>query len=367
MWIALFGFGTFFLSYATLVFHGEHMGLSAVTAGTVLAIMMVAVVAIQPLVPLLHARFGPRVTFGLALTFQAIGHLVSLWSAVPLLALLSGSIISGIGFGILVVVGTATVPTTVSPARLGRALGFFGMTTASATALGAPIGLWLSTLLPSAQFRWLSFGLVLLAVPALLAVPTKTAGQQQASDPPDTQQPVHFTGLATVLAPAALILTVFGLILAFGPAAEVASPAVYIASMQVVVIIGRFIGSALLDRYPAQLLMALSLGISILGLCFTALLPAGPGLLVAMMILGFGTGGVQAASLLLAFQQAGSANRGSVVWNMTFDIGLGVAGLVGGIGFTYLGPTMTYLWCAGVLVLATIGFLGYFFRRPQRV
>jgi predicted MFS family arabinose efflux permease len=85
-----------------------------------------------------------------------------------------------------------------------------------------------------------------------------------------------------------------------------------------------------------------------------------------MAVLGFGTGTVQAASLLMAFQQSGSANRGSVAWNMTFDIGLGFAGLVGGIGFTYWGAQTTYLACAVVLVITTLAF-AWFFRRQRRV
>ena len=68
----------------------------------------------------------------------------------------------------------------------------------------------------------------------------------------------------------------------------------------------------------------------------------------------------------LSAQQAGSANRGSVAWNMTFDIGLGFAGLVGGIGFTYWGAQTTYLACAAILIMTTVAFAWYFGRNHQR-
>ena len=371
MWMVLFGFGTFFINYATLVITGERMGLTAVTAGTVLTSMMVAVVAIQPLVPLLNKQLGSRFTFLLALSFQAAGHVLSLLPISPLVALLTGSVIGGLGFGVLVVIGTAVVPSTVSPQRLGRALGFYGATTATATALAAPLGLWLVTLVSPVGFRWLNFALVLLALPAILSVPkrevTEHAGPHSSSQHhAEPRHQMQLTGLIAVLLPTALILTVFGLVVAFGPAAADASPALYIAAMQIFVVVGRFLSSASLDRYSPVLVMLAGLATALVGLTFAAVLPAGWWLGLAMAVFGFGTGSVQAASLLMAFQQSGSANRGSVAWNMTFDIGLGFAGLVGGIGFTYWGAQTTYLACAGVLVVTTLAF-AVFFRSKRQV
>lgn len=370
MWMVLFGFGTFFITYATLVTTGQHMGLTAVTAGTVLTVMMVAVVAVQPLVPLLNNRLGSRWTFLMALGLQASGHLLSFLPLAPVVTLMTSSVIGGLGFGILVVIGTAVVPSTVPPNRLGRALGFYGATTAAATAVAAPLGLWLITLVSAAGFRWLNFVLVMLALPAILTVPKREVTQQQG--PHSSQQrhaesrsQMQLTGLVAVLLPTALILTVFGLVLAFGPAADHASPALYIAAIQVFVVIGRFLSSASLDRHSPVTVMLFGLATALFGLTFAAILPAGWWLGFAMAILGFGTGSVQAASLLMAFRQAGSANRGSVAWNMTFDIGLGFAGLVGGIGFTYWGAQTTYLACAGVLVLTTVAFAWYFGRHRQ--
>jgi predicted MFS family arabinose efflux permease len=370
MWIALFGFSTFFLNYSTLVTIGQQMGLSAVTAGTFLTVMMVAVVGVQPVVPALNTRLGARTTFLIALGMQAAGYLVTLVQSYPFAALLAGSVIGGLGFGVLVVVGTAVVPSTVAPDRLGRALGFYGATTASAPAIGAPVGLWLISMLSVTEFRWLSFALVLVALPAVAAVPRKKVTED--SGPHSSRQhharprqKMHVVGLTTVLLPTAMVLTVFGLLLAFGPATDEGSAAVYIATMQVLVVVGRFLSSASLDRYAPIAVMLIGLGVTLVGLVFAAVLPAGLGLLLAMAVLGFGTGTVQSSSLVLAFRQAGSPNRGSVAWNMTFDIGLGIAGLVGGVGFTYLGAQNTYLACAGVLLVTSMGLAGYFRQRRR--
>src|SRR5699024_8566135 len=235
--------------YSTLVSTGISMGLTAVTAGTVLTVMMVAVVAVQPFAPLLNRLFGPRRTFLLALVLQAFGNLLNLLTQFPLVAIVSGSVIGGLGFGVLVVLGTAVVPSTVAPNRLGRALGFFGATTASATAIGAPAGLWLIGILPTTGFRWLAFGLVLLALPALAALPQRhgTKPSAQSGEKPNTEpadRHVQWGGLVTVLLPVLIALTTFGLLLAFGPPTDVANPALYILSMQIFAILGRFIASA---------------------------------------------------------------------------------------------------------------------------
>ncbi|MGO1942433.1 MAG: MFS transporter [Yaniella sp.] len=369
MCIALFGFGTFFLNYSTLVSIGANMGLTAVAAGTILTIMMVAVVAVQPLAPVLNNHFGPRMTFFAALSLQAAGNLLSLLTHFPLFALVSGSVVGGLGFGILVVIGTAAVPSTVAPERLGKALGYFGVTTSGATAIGAPAGLWLINIMPAIGFRWLAFGFILLALPALLAIPQQHQTSNTASR--DVGQPVdgrmRWGGLITVLLPVSIVLTTFGLLLAFGPAAHSASPALYIVSMQIFAIIGRFLASSSLDRRAPVSVMSAGIVVTLIGLMFTALLPAGTALIIAMMVLGFGIGAVQASSLLLCFEQSGSTNRGSVAWNMTFDIGLGVAGLVGGFGFTYWGPAITYIVCAIALTMVGLFFALYFLspKNPQ--
>lgn len=364
MWIALFGFGTFFLNYATLVTAGQRMGLTTVTAGAVLTVMMIAVVVVQPLAPLLNSRLGPRLVFCTALGLQAIGNLLNVMTDYPLAALLFGSIVGGLGFGILVVIGTAVVPSTVEPRRLGRALGFFGATTATATAIGAPVGLWLLNTLPTTGFRLLSFGLVLLALPAILTLPRRqrasTRSSTQGNGSPQHSTRTRVVGLGTVLLPVAIALTVFGVVLAFGPGIPEVSAVPYIVSMQVLSIVGRFLASASLDRYSTSTVMIIGIITVLTGLILTALLSAGWGLTLTMMVLGFGIGTVQASSLLLCFEQAGSANRGSVAWNMTFDIGLGFAGVVGGLGFSHWGPTTTFMVCAALLTLTGVLFALYF-------
>src|SRR5699024_6490338 len=75
-------------------------------------------------------------------------------------------------------------------------------------------------------------------------------------------------------------------------------------------------------------------------------------LFAAMLIIGLGLGTMQSASLVMAFASVSSPSRASVAWNMNFDARLAVAGVLGGIGFTYLGASSTLLLCALRLLLA---------------
>ena len=54
----------------------------------------------------------------------------------------------------------------------------------------------------------------------------------------------------------------------------------------------------------------------------------------------------------MAFASVRSPSRASVAWNMNFDLGLAIAGVVGGLGFTYLGAQSTFLVCALLLLFA---------------
>src|SRR5699024_1227608 len=62
-----------------------------------------------------------------------------------------------------------------------------------------------------------------------------------------------------------------GLLLAFGPAAHSVSPALYIVSMQIFAIIGRFLASSSLDRRAPVSVMSAGIVVTLIGLIFTAL------------------------------------------------------------------------------------------------
>lgn len=375
LWIAVWGFSGFFLSYSTMVPISLERGLSAVTGGTLLTIMMLSVIVVQPAAPVLRQRWGPRRTIGTSLLLMAAGHAASLLIPHPVAALLTAGLAVGCGFGVLVVVATAAVPLVSRPERAGRALGQFGAATSSAAAVGAPLGLWFSGVVPLETFRLVAAACVLLAFATLRGVPDRVAevtapvapttatadgdpgpeGAARASGTgsgPATSR--WWAALGPVLAPFLVSMAAYGLVIAFGPGGDTTHPAVFIATMQAASVVGRWVSGSLTDRLDPTAVYTAGILMTAAGLVAVALVDP-PGLLAACLVLmGVGIGTVQSASLVMAFARASSHGRASVGWNMSFDTGLGLAGVFGGVGFTYLGPGVTFAGVAALVVLAGI-------------
>ncbi|UVI35389.1 MFS transporter [Brevibacterium spongiae] len=389
VWTAMFGFSAFFFSYSTMVSIAAVSGLSTVTGGSVLTTMMIGVIVAQPFAPWLGRVCGFKAALLGAIALQFLGQLIALLVAPPLLSLVLAGLCGGVGFGLFVVIANAAVPATTAPGRIGKALGFFGGITSLAAAVGAPLGLWLVGTIPITAFRIIVCACLLLAIPTVLKFMTGRSPRRREDAPdPGTPDPgtaaddlairsgrnerrsLRWAGrragevlsLVLMLSPFLVGMIVFGIILGFGPGEEVAAPALFIAGMQVSAVIGRFVAGAVADSFPPFALNVLGLGLAAIGLVCAVIFYGGT-LFVAMIIIGLGLGTMQSASLIMAFASVSTPSRASVAWNMNFDIGLAIAGVVGGLGFTYLGSASTFLLCALVLLLA--GALSWIARTLQ--
>ncbi|WP_309132327.1 MFS transporter [Brevibacterium sp.] len=378
VWSGMFGFSAFFFSYSTMVTIGGLQGLSSVTAGTVLTAMMIGVIAAQPFAPWAGRVLGLRGALLLALGLQLLGQIVGLLALAPLVTLVVGGLCGGVGFGLFVVLANAAVPETVAPTRIGRALGLFGGITSLAAAIAAPLGLWLVESVPVWVFRTVVCVTLLLAVPTVLKfLPGRAAMQQGEVDPAagvraaagrPTGRPrrsiAETLSLIVMFLPFLIGMMTFGLIVGFGPGENVAGAAIFIASMQLSAVVGRLVAGNIADRVPPFALNLAGIGIVVVGLVLTSI-AGGTFLFIVMAIVGLGLGTMQSASLVAAFTVVSTPARASVAWNMNFDIGLAIAGVLGGVGFTYLGDTGTFVLCAALLLVA--GMLSCIVRllRPQ--
>lgn len=397
VWTAMFGFSAFFFSYSTMVSIAAIGGLSTVTGGSVLTTMMLGVIAVQPFAPWVGRVFGLKGALFVALGLQMLGQILGLTVPVPLLALVLAGLSGGVGFGLFVVLANAAVPATTSPGRIGKALGIFGGITSLAAAVGAPFGLWLVGNVPVWSFRVIVCGCLLLAVPTVLKfLPGKTtAAGAESTDPtepaevaPASDDTTEVTvrsstaaddsaevradaaaeggsgrrprrslgealGLVIMLSPFLIGMIVFGIIVGFGPGEDVAGAALFIGAMQVSAVVGRFVAGAIADSFSPFVLNLLGLALVVIGLVATVV-AFGAMLFLTMMIIGLGLGTLQSASLVMAFADVSTPARASVAWNMNFDIGLAIAGVVGGLGYTYLGDSATFLLCALLLLVAGV-------------
>lgn len=381
VWTAMFGFSAFFFSYSTMVSIAAVNGLSTVTGGSVLTTMMVGVIVVQPFAPWVGRVLGLKGALFSALGLQLLGQILGLTVPAPLLGLVLAGLCGGVGFGLFVVLANAAVPSTTSPGRIGKALGIFGGITSLASALGAPLGLWLVGTVPVWTFRLIVCFSLLLAVPTVvkfLPGRERTAAKASTNDSEVTVRSGAREGksrrgagrslgealpLVIMLSPFLIGMVVFGLIVGFGPGEDVAGAALYIGAMQVSAVIGRFAAGAIADRFSPFALNLLGLALAVIGLVVTVFV-SGAMLFLAMMIIGLGLGTLQSASLVMAFSNVSTPAKASVAWNMNFDIGLAIAGVLGGLGFTYLGDSATFLVCALLLLLT--GVVSWIMRASRR-
>jgi MFS family permease len=373
VWTGMFGFSAFFFSYSTMVSIAAADGLSTVTGGTVLTTMMIGVIAAQPFAPWAGRVFGFKGALLFAIVLQLLGQLLGLFVTPALLSLVLAGLSGGIGFGLFVVLANAAVPGTTSPGGIGKALGFFGGITSLASAVGAPLGLWLVETIPIWTFRIIVCACLLLAIPTVLKYVPGRQPRRETKQPKGSGDGVAIRsgrnerrtlrwagrragealGLVLMLSPFLVGMVVFGLIIGFGPGDNVTGAALYIAAMQVSAVIGRFVAGAYADRFPPFGLNVLGLVLATIGLVCAVVLYGGT-LFAAMFIIGLGLGTMQSASLVMAFASVSTPSRASVAWNMNFDVGLAIAGVLGGLGFTYLGSISTFLLCALLLLLAGV-------------
>lgn len=391
VWTAMFGFSAFFFSYSTMVSIASISGLTTVTGGTVLTTMMLGVIIVQPFAPIIGRALGYKGALFLAIGLQLAGQLLGLFVTPALLSLVLAGLCGGVGFGLFVVLANAAVPATTSPGRTGRALGFFGGITSLAAAFGAPLGLWLVGTVPIWSFRVIVCACLLLAVPTVIRfVPGRDrddrARQSRESadaeaDPEDDAVSAagdsvpgfsvrggrnerrslrgagakagEALGLLIMLSPFLVGMIVFGLIVGFGPGEDIAGAALFIGTMQVSAVIGRFVAGGISDSFSPFALNILGVALAVIGLVCTVVF-YGWSLIAAMIIIGLGLGTLQSASLVMAFESVSTPAKASVAWNMNFDIGLAIAGVLGGLGFTYLGDSATFLVCALILFLAGV-------------
>ncbi|WP_413333707.1 MFS transporter [Brevibacterium sp. GP-SGM9] len=391
VWTAMFGFSAFFFSYSTMVSIASISGLTTVTGGAVLTTMMLGVIIVQPFAPIIGRALGYKGALFLAIGLQLAGQLLGLFVAPALLGLVLAGLCGGVGFGLFVVLANAAVPATTSPGRTGRALGFFGGITSLAAAFGAPLGLWLVGTVPIWSFRVIVCACLLLAVPTVIRfVPGRDRGgrgrgSRESADaesgPEDDAVSAagdsvpgfsvrggrnerrslrgagakagEALGLLIMLSPFLVGMIVFGLIVGFGPGEDIAGAALFIGTVQVSAVIGRFVAGGISDSFSPFALNILGVALTVIGLVCTVVF-YGWSLIAAMVIIGLGLGTLQSASLVMAFESVSTPAKASVAWNMNFDIGLAIAGVLGGLGFTYLGDSATFLVCALILLLTGV-------------
>jgi predicted MFS family arabinose efflux permease len=344
--VTLLGFTSFCLLLAALPFWAVRGGASTAVAGLVTTVMLASTVLTQLALPWLLTRCGTGPTL--------VVGLVALGAPSPLLALstdlaplLVASVVRGVGFAVLTVVGSTMTATVAPPGRHGESVGLYGLAIAVPQLVAVPLGVALTQ---AGDFLVVS----LLAAAPLLAVPTALALSREASDPPvaepgsTTGPRSHRSAVAAVLGPSVVLFTVTlagGGLVTLLPIArpDGALATVALVLFGLVAAVSRWRVGPLVGRFDPRMLLAVGLAGAIAGLLLVAgglARPSGAGILVGAAVFGAGYGMVQNVTLVVAFARAGAerTTTASSAWNAAFDTGTAVgAGALGALAALGLG------------------------------
>jgi predicted MFS family arabinose efflux permease len=353
------GFLSYSLLLSALPAHAAELGSGLTAAGSVTTVFLVATVLAQAAVPALVARLGtgPVLVVGLvAMGMPSPLYLLAddvRWFAVV-------SVLRGIGFAVLTVLGSTIAAQAVPAERRGESIGIYGLAISLPTLAAVPGG----TALTLAGHFPLVAGLAAAPVLALVFVP----GLMRAIGRPAAPEPGQAGSLRAAVRAAALpSLVLLVVTLAGGglmtflpierPDGALAAGALLVFGLSTAVC--RWGAGVLADRMGARLLLPGSLAVGTGGMLLVALglrtdgAGGATAVLVGALALGTAYGAVQNLTLVLALARAGEAQTAtaSAVWNACYDSGTAIGALAVGAVAAQLGLPVTYVLVAVLLAV----------------
>ena len=334
--VAAVGVAVFFALYSLLpVTRPDAPELGSLFMGTMMAFVM----AVQVFVPALVRRWSLRLVLVLALILLGVGALLSGSASGPAL-LMPGAALSGIGFGVIVVVGTQGVALFVPEASLGRALGAYGLVTLLASAFGSPVGVQFALAASPAIFGIGAAALCAAAAGAASRLPGGAGREPGRAGVPGRVRAVPWRGrLSGVPIGVLAFLLVSVLLLSHGLSSfavlgsVAGSAALVIFCVQLGNAIGRWLGGELERWLPAGATWALVAGCVSAAAIAGVLVPGVAAVVVFGLLLGLGIGAVQTVTLHAVLLRL-EAGRASVLWNLSVDAGLWAGGVGWGIALS---------------------------------
>lgn len=330
-------------NYATLLsvvpLWAAEGGSGGTGVGSTTAVMMAATVASQLSMPSMLRLLPLRSALALGAALMGVATPAYLISNAlgPVLAV---SAVRGLGFGMVVVAGSALTAELVPSRLIGKGIGVYGLATGLPSAICLPAGVWIAQEVGFAPVFLVITALTFAAVPIVLGV----GSHESRHEVPLSGVPAgrSASGLGLLIAPTLLMVGVsiaFGGLSTFVPLAIehplTASTALF--AMSIGVNVGRFGAGAVSDVIGAGRVALPAVLVGVLGLAGLAWLTGSEhGVIVSVTAFAFGIsfGGVQTDTLVVMFRRAGKGGRrkASTVWNMAFDGGAGMGAVaLGGV------------------------------------
>jgi MFS family permease len=334
-------------------------GASSTVIGAVMAVFTITATVMRVPIGLMIDRIGrkPFLLYGVAL-FTA-GNFGYLWApSIPLM--IPVRILHGLGWSGCTTSVATIAADIVPPARRGELMGYAGMASSLASALGPVLGFGL---FQSYDYTGAFLGAgALLVLSFFISIPVREPNRVDSS----RQQRAHWLETIAVketIHPAIAVAFLsfgHGGILTFLPIHALklglANPGIWFGIYAACILLSRPIAGPLSDRISRRAVILPGLILNIIGILILAMALSPNWLIAAAVIAGFGTGAAQPALMTLAVDQSASDRRGQSLAQFQFfyDLGIGVGSLTLGALLDLVDQSYSIMYLA-TAVVALIG------------
>lgn len=331
-WIARFGiFLAHHVTRPLLPLYLTTFGASSTVIGAMMAVFTITAIIARVPVGLLIDRIGrkPFLLYGIVL-FTA-GNLGYLW-APSILLLIPCRILHGLGWSGSTT-SVATIGADIVPqSRRGEMMGYAGLASSLASALGPVLGF--------AVFQRLEYAGVfhgagaLLLVSFLVSLPIAESATKRA--PHQSGRWLERLAVKEAIHPAVAVAFLsfgHGGILTFLPiqALELglSNPGIWFGVYAACILISRPVAGPLSDRISRRAVTLPGLMLNLAGILLLAFASSPGWLMAAAIIGGLGTGAAQPALMTLAVDQSAAERRGRSLaqFQLFYDLGIGIGSL----------------------------------------
>jgi predicted MFS family arabinose efflux permease len=357
VFVASFGAMTgFYLLLSVVPLYAESLGAGGIGAGLVTGALMAATVAGELAVPRLMGRFGYRLVLGAGLVLLGAPAL-ALPASATMAAILAVSLVRGLGFAIVVVVAGALVASLVPGERRGEGLGLFGIVVGVPGVAALPLGVWL---VEQVGYPGVFVAGALSAL-AGLAVVGGLPGRVPAREPPvGILAGLRSPALAWPAVSFAATAMAAGVVVTFLPLAVAGGSGGLAAVALFVQAVGstfwRWWAGRYGDRHGPAVLLVPGIVTTAAGILALVLVERPVAVLAAMALFGSGFGVTQNATMTLMLNRVAPVGYGTVsaIWNLAYDLGIGVGAFGFGLVAAQTGYPAAFAVTAGLVLAALV-------------
>lgn len=342
-------------------------GASSTVIGAIMAVFTITATVMRVPIGLLIDRIGrkPFLLYGAAVF--SFGNLGYIWA--PSIALIIPCrILHGLGWTGCTSAVTTIAADIVPQARRGEMMGYAGMASSLAGAVGPVLGFALfhrfgypGVFLGAGVFLVLSFFAGLPLTEPQRAKPVRTEGTGW----------IDTIAVKETLQPAIAVAFLsfgHGGILTFLPIHALqlgmANPGIWFGVYAVCILLSRPIAGPLSDRVSRRAVILPGLSLNIAGIMILAMAPSPDWLLAAAIVSGFGTGAAQPALMTVAVDQSAPERRGQSLaqFQLFYDLGIGIGSLSLGALLDFVDQDFSTMYVA----TAIVALMGLWFTSKRR-